>query len=81
MEEIEKLMQSVQSSANYRVLNLGGKSLYVDGIRSIISLSPEEVKFQLKKQSLTIVGKEMMIKYLDTSSCVLNGEIYSVVVK
>ena len=81
MEEIEKLMQSVQSSANYRILNLGGKSVYIDGIKSVISLSDVEIKFQLKREVLTILGEGLIVKYLDASTCVANGEIYSVVAR
>ncbi len=79
--EIEKLMNSADGSANFRVINLGGKSLYVEGIKCVVSLGESEVVFQLKKQLLTICGNNLKVKYLDKSSCVLEGEIYSVVTK
>ena len=48
MQEIERLMNSVGGSFNYRVVNLGGKKLYLEGIKTIVFLSEQEMQFQLK---------------------------------
>jgi len=79
--EIEKLMNSAESSFNYRVVNLGGKTLYVEGFRFVVSLGESEIILQLKKQVLNIVGANLKVKYLDKTSCVIVGEIASVVAK
>lgn len=79
--EIEKLMQSVDCSADYRIINLGGTSLYVEGIKTVVSFGEKEMIFQLKKHCLQVCGNCLKIKYLDKTTCVLNGEIVSVVVK
>ena len=79
--EIDKLMNSADSSFNFRVINLGGKTLYVEGIKCVVSLGESEIIFQLKKQVLTIMGADLKVKYLDKTSCVLLGEINSVVTK
>jgi len=81
MDEIERLMQSVETSANYRIVNLGGKSLYVEGLKSVICFGDEEMRFQLKREVVIISGTNLKVKYLDSSTCVINGEISSVVVK
>ena len=81
MHEIEKLMNSADSSFNFRIINLGGKTLYVEGIKCVVSLGESEIILQLKKQMLTITGSDLKVKYLDKTSCVLIGEIYSVVTK
>ena len=81
MEEIEKFMQSVDTSINYRLVNLGGKSLYVEGISNVVNFSDKEMRFQLKKKLLIIFGTNLNIKYLDKSSCVIIGEISGVEVK
>ena len=73
--EIEKLMNCVNSSVEYRIINLGGKSLYIEGIKSGVSFGEEEMKFQLKKSLLNIIGKNLKVKYLDKSTCVLEGVI------
>lgn len=81
MNEIEKLMQSVGTSFNYRVVNLGGESVYVDGIKSVVSLLDTEMIFQLKNCILYVVGDEMKLKYLDKTSCVIVGKIRLVEIK
>ena len=75
LDEIEKLMGSVGSSANYRTLNLGGKFLYIEGLKSVVSFGTEEMQFQLKKCLLIVVGKNLKVKYLDKSTCIIEGEI------
>lgn len=79
--EIEKLMNTADASFNYRVINLGGKTLYIEGIESVVSLGENEILLQLKKQLLTIAGVNLKVKYLDKTTCVIDGEICSVVAK
>lgn len=81
MDEIEKFMNGVETSINYRLVNLGGKMLYVEGIKSMVSFEQNEMKFQLNKQLLTITGNELKIKYLDKTTCTIVGQIESAVVK
>jgi len=75
MEEIEKLMVDVGTSSNFRIINLGGNSLYVEGIKSVISFAENEMRFQLKKQLLVISGSDLKVKYLDKTTCVICGAI------
>lgn len=81
MAEIEKLMNGVGSSFNYKIVNLGGRSVYIEGIKSIVELSENSMQFQLKKQVICVVGNNMKVNYLDASTCVLVGEIKAVEVK
>ena len=81
MQEIEKLMNSVGNSVNYRIINLGGKSLYIEGIKTVISFSETEMQFQLKKCVVIVSGEQLKIKCLDKTTCVIAGEIFSVVTK
>ena len=81
MQEIEKLMEMAGSSNNYRIINLGGNSLYIEGIKSVVSFGESEMQFQLKKNLLVVAGNELKVKYLDKSTCVISGNILSVVVK
>ena len=78
MSEIEKLMWDVGTSANYRIINLGGNSLYVEGIKSVISFGENEMQFQLKKCLLKVFGEGLKVKYLDKSTCVIIGQIKAV---
>ena len=75
IQEIEKLMGEVGTSASFRIVNLGGNSVYVEGIKAVVSLSENEMQFQLKKCLLVISGNALKVKYLDSSTCVITGEI------
>ena len=81
LQEIEKFMQSADTSACFRIINLGGNSLYVEGIKNVVCFGEEEMQFQLKKRLLVVSGNNLKIKYLDKTTCVINGEICSVVTK
>ena len=77
-EEIEKMMNSVDSSFDYRIVNLGGNSLYVEGIKSVVSFGDKEIRFQLKKCLLAILGLDLKVKYLDRTTCIIHGNIKAV---
>ena len=81
MQDIEKFMQAVGTSNNYRIINLGGTSIYVEGIKSVVCFGEQEMQFQLKKNLLVIAGEELKVKYLDKTTCLIIGKIFSVVVK
>jgi len=81
LEEIEKLMNSANTSSNYRIVNIGGKFLYIEGIKNVVSFGINEMQFQLKKCLCVVGGTNIYVKYLDKTTCVLEGEINSVVVK
>ena len=75
MGEIEKLMGEVGTNSVFRIVNLGGKSVYVEGIKSVVSFEENEMRFQLKNNILSVKGYELKVKYLDSSTCVITGEI------
>ena len=78
LNEIEKFMSSADTSINYRTINLGGRSLYIEGIKTIISFGESEMIFQMKRDILVVSGENMKIKYLDKTTCVLEGKIKAV---
>ena len=77
--EIEKFMNSSECSGNYRIVNLGGNVLYIEGVKAVVGFGESEMRFQLNNCLLTIAGSELKVKYLDKSTCVLVGKISSVV--
>ena len=81
LDEIEKLMNSTNISANYRIIDVGGKFLYVEGIKNVVEFAENSMKFQLKKSLLVVEGADLKVKYLDKTTCVIEGEIFSVVTK
>ena len=78
LEEIEKMMNSVETSFDYRIVNLGGNSLYVEGIKSVVCFGEKEIRLQLKRTLLIISGDNLKVKYLDKTTCVVCGKIKAV---
>ena len=78
LEEVEKMMTSAGVSLNYRIINLGGNVLYIEGLKSIISLAENEMFFALKSATLKVYGVNLKLKYLDKSSCSISGLIQKV---
>ena len=81
MSEIEKFMSGVDTSFNYRIVNLGGHSLYIEGIKTVVSFDNLEMRFQLKGKLLIVKGNELKVSYLDKTTCTLSGEIKAVEVQ
>ncbi len=75
MQEIEKLMLDAGACVTYRIVNLSGNRLYVEGIKTVVSFGVDEMNFQLKNCLLTVKGEGLNIKYLDKTTCVLEGKI------
>ena len=81
MNEIEKFMSGVETSFNYRIVNLGGHSLYIEGIKSVVSFDDLEMRFQLKGLLLIVKGERLKVDYLDKTTCTISGAIKAVEVQ
>lgn len=75
MEEIEKMMNGVDASINFRVVNIGGKKLYIEGIKSVVNIGEDEMLFQMKNGTLSVSGNNLKVKYLDKTTCIIEGTI------
>lgn len=75
MTEIEKFMNMSDASINYRVINIGGNFLYIEGIKSVVNFSTDNMTFQLKKKTLSVNGVDLKVKYLDKTTCIIEGQI------
>lgn len=75
MTEIEKFMNASDASINYRVINIGGNFLYIEGIKSVVNFSTDNMTFQLKKKTLSVNGVDLKVKYLDKTTCIIEGQI------
>ena len=63
----------------YRYINIGGKMVYVEGQKGIVTLTKEEISFKVHKKICTIKGCDLYIKYYDNSTALVCGSIVSVV--
>jgi len=60
---------------DYRLINLAGKYIYVEGHSGIKSLSEEEISLNLKKKILIIKGEKLLVKYFDNNTIIVEGSI------
>lgn len=60
----------------YRFINIGGKFFYVEGHNGINILTKKEISFKIKKKTLSVYGDEMIIKYYDNSTAIIEGKIF-----
>lgn len=63
---------------DYRLVNISGKVLYIEGHNGINVLGQNEMSFKLKKKILTIKGEDLTVKYFDNSTAVVLGRIVQV---
>jgi len=82
LEDITKLIgeDDLLLTFDYRVVNINGKYLYLEGIVGILNLSEKEIEFKLKKKSIKVIGEDMQIKYFDNSTAVIYGRIIQTIV-
>ena len=62
----------------YRCVLLGGRSVYVEGVKGILGYTAEEVSVQLKKSRLKVCGSKLIIKELNAGVITVNGAIESI---
>lgn len=77
LQEINDFLELPMTSTvtGYKYVNLGGKLLYVQGYKDILSFSETEVILKLKQGELKVKGKNLNIKELNLNSIVIEGKI------
>jgi len=63
------------SVLDYRLINISGKCLYIEGHNGIKLLAEDEIQFHLKKKILIIKGENLSIQYFDTNTASVEGNI------
>lgn len=79
-EDISKLvgLDEKEYVGGYKIINFDGRAVYIEGYRSLMSISKEEVVLKLKKGRLKVIGKDIVIKDLNEGVLVVYGKITSV---
>ena len=77
----ELLSQISLSTENigFRYLNLGGKVLYLIGFKSVLKFSSSDITFKIDNNTIiSVIGENLYIKEMDTTSAMICGSIKSV---
>ncbi|MBO4412741.1 MAG: hypothetical protein J5779_01865 [Clostridia bacterium] len=65
-------------SADYQMVNVSGKGLYVEGQKGLLNLSSELVMFKTKNKIISVYGKNLKLKTLSSSTISILGEITTI---
>ena len=69
--------ESILQEGEYRAVVFGGKAVYIERVKSIISYEKELVILGLKKGVLEISGKDLYVKKYCLGDVVICGNICS----
>lgn len=64
-------------SRDFKIIQLGSKSIYVSNYIKIIDYSTEKLVLKVKNNTLEIVGSNLFISQIDKSEIVVKGNINS----
>lgn len=64
-------------SKDFKVIQLGTKSIYVSNYIKIIDYSTEKLVLKVKNNSLEIIGTDLFISQINKSEIVVKGNINS----
>ena len=73
--------QELKNAALYKIINIGGKALYVQGYKSIEKFSDINIVLKIKNGSIFIKGEKLFVKELDSSSIYIVGTITGIEVQ
>ena len=71
-------INEMKSSAQYKMVNLGGNALYIQGYKSIEKFSNTAINLKLKNQVIFIKGENLSVKELDSLVIYIIGKIKSI---
>ena len=78
-DEVEKLFNIDEVRSEFSLYSKGFRLLVVNGYQSIISFSDAEIVLKVKgNMKVSIKGAKMIIKKMEKSELVIDGEILSV---
>ena len=83
IEEITKAfsVKDLKDSSKYKIINLGGKAVYIQGYKSIDKFSDISIILKLKNESIFIKGEKLKIKEFYSDCIYIIGNIKSVEVE
>lgn len=62
----------------FRAVLIGDGALYLEGVRSIKSYTPQKIELRLKKGGLVVSGEELYIKKYCAGDAAVCGKILSI---
>lgn len=73
--EIKKELKLPQSEETYQCVFIGGKILYVEGHKGLVTLSEQLIMFKTKNKIISVSGEKLKLKILSKTTLSVMGEI------
>lgn len=67
-----------QTLGSYTVINYGGKAVYIEGIKRIISVATSIIRLDCGKHRLCVNGEGLTVSELGGGCMTVTGKIFSV---
>ena len=74
----DKFDDSLEKLNDYKVVNISGKILYVEGQKGLITISENLINFKVYKGVVTVEGKNLKMKECTSNTLAISGEIIKV---
>lgn len=71
-------LKSLKEPFSYQIINFGGRAVYAEGFKNILSLTETEIVLGLKKGRIVISGSDLMIEELEENTVAVKGVITAV---
>ena len=62
----------------YTAVNYDGKAVYIEGVKKVLKIDPDEMAFGLRKGILRVSGAYLEASEMTGSSVLVRGEIHSI---
>ena len=65
-----------ETLADYKLINMAGKAIYVQNYVKLLTYLPERVEFKIKNNSIIIEGEHLVIAQLSPKDALIKGNIF-----
>lgn len=72
------LGDNIRAAGGYNIINFNGESVYIEGIRRIVSIDAECIVMTLSRDVLTVEGENLDIFELEKETVIVKGGIKAV---
>lgn len=77
-EVADVLNASGKCGDGYNIINYGGEAIYIEGIRRILSIDPQNMRFDCKKKIISLTGEDLNVSQMEDGCAVVVGKVICV---
>jgi sporulation protein YqfC len=78
--EIKRELKLPDFEGGYNIVNINGKTAYIEGHRGLISLSDNLVMIKVKDKIVSVNGCQLKLKQMSSNTMSIVGEIQNIAI-